>query len=65
MKLADITPIFKKEDGTSKESYRPISILSNLSKAFERYLYNQLSMFFDKILSKYQWGFRKGFNAQH
>ena len=36
MKLADITPVFKKEDRINKENYRPISILSNLSKVFER-----------------------------
>ena len=62
MKLADV---FKKDDGTNKANYRPINILSNLSKVFERCLYNQLSVFFDKILSKHQCSFRKGFNAQH
>ena len=56
---------FKKDDRTKKENYRAISKLLNLSKVFERCLYNQLSVFFDKILSKYQCGFIKGFNAQH
>ena len=65
IKLADETLVFKKEDRTNKENYRPISIVSSLSKVFERCLYNQLSVFFDKILSKYQCGFRKGFNVQH
>ena len=55
MKLADVTPVFKKEDQTNKENYKPISMLSKLSKVFERSLYNQLAVFFDKILSKYQW----------
>ena len=64
MKLADVTPVFKKDDRTNEENCRPISILSNFSKVFERCLYNQLSVFFDKILSKYQQGFRKGFIAQ-
>ena len=50
LKLTDLTPVFKKEDRTNKENYRPISILSNLSKVFERCLYNQLSVFFDEIL---------------
>ena len=36
-----------------------------MSKVFERCLYNQLSVIFDKILSKYQCESRKGFNAQH
>ena len=61
MKLADATPVFKKDDRTKKENYRAISKLLNLSKVFERCLYKQLSVFFDKILPKYQCGFRKGF----
>ena len=65
MKLANITPVFKKDDRTDKSNYRSISILPNLSKIFEKCIYNQLSIFFDKVLSKYQCGFRKGFSAQH
>ena len=65
MKLADVTPVFKKEDRTKKENYRPISIMSNLPKVFERCLHNQLSVFFDKIPPKYQCGFWKGFNVRH
>ena len=29
MKIAEIRPVFKKLDNTSKENYRPISTLSN------------------------------------
>ena len=60
MKLADV-----KEDLTNKENYKPVSILSNLLIVFVRCLYNQFSVFFDKMLSKYQCGFRESFNAQH
>ena len=45
LKLADITRIFKKEDSLNKENYRPISILSHLSKVFERILYKQINSF--------------------
>ena len=48
-----------------KKNYRPISILPNLSKSFERCTYDQLKDHFDKLLSKYQCGFRKGFSTQH
>ena len=65
MKLANITRVFKKDDTTDKSNYRPISILPNLSKIFEKCIYNQLSIFFDKVLFKYQCGFRKSFSAQH
>ena len=36
MKLADRTPVFKKKDPLKKENYRPVSILSAISKFFER-----------------------------
>ena len=65
MELACVTPFFQKENWTNKENYRPISILSHLSKVFERCSYNQLSVFFDEIRSKYQCSFRKGFNVQY
>ena len=32
MKLADVTPVFEKQNRTDKENYRAINILSNLSK---------------------------------
>ena len=65
MKLADITAVHKKGNRTVKDNYRPVSILPNLSKVFERCLYKQISPYFDKILSKYQCGFRKNHSAQH
>ena len=61
----DVTPIHKKDDKTDKESYRPISILLNLCKVYERLMYNQIYPYFDTLFSKFQCGFRKGFNAQH
>ena len=65
LKQADIKPIYKKESRNEKENYRPVSILPNLSKIFERCMYDQLKDHFDKLLSKYQCGFRKGFSTQH
>ena len=65
LKVADVTPVFKKKPKTSKDNYRPISILPNISKLYERCLYNQMQTYFDNLSSKYQCGFRKGFNAQH
>ena len=65
LKLANITPVFKKDSRTSKNNYRPVSILPVFSKIFERLLSRQLSEFFDNILSKFQSGFRKGYGTQH
>ena len=65
LKLANITPVFKKVARTSKNNYIPVSILPAFSKVFERLLSRQLSEFFDNILSKFQCGFRKGYGTQH
>ena len=65
MELANVTPVHKKGYRSEKDNYRPVSILPNLSKVFERCIRNQIAQFFDKILSKYQYGFRKGHSAQH
>ena len=65
LKYADVKPVFKKDDKTDTENYRPISILPTLSKLYERLIYNQMYRYFDKLFSKFQCGFRKGFNAQH
>ena len=35
LKLAEVSPIFKKNDDLSKENYRPVSILSHVSMVFE------------------------------
>ena len=60
LKYADITPIFKKDDKTDKTNYRPISILPNLSKIYERFMQNQMYPYLKQIFSKCQCGFRKG-----
>ena len=65
-KQAEVRPFYEKDERTDKSNYRPISFLSNVSKIYERSLYNQLYDYFDKnIFSKYQCGFRKGFSTQH
>ena len=65
LKLANVTPVYKNKSKNSKGNYRPVSILSNISKIYERCLYDPIQVFFDSILSKCQCGFRRGCNAQH
>ena len=65
VKLGNMKPSFLKNDRTNKDNYRPISILPNLSRVFEKCKYKRLSNFFENLFSKYQWGSRKGLNAQH
>ena len=35
LKLVDITPVYKKNDRTSVENFRPVSVLPTASKTFE------------------------------
>ena len=65
LKSADVTPVYKKNSKSVKDNYRPVSILSNVSKIYERCMYDQMQVYFESILSKYQCGFRKGYSAQH
>ena len=60
----DITLLYKKGKNYIKGNYRPVSILPNLSKIFEKCMFEQMSQFFENIFSKYQCGFRKGFSTQ-
>ena len=65
LKLADLTPGHKNGDRQDKTKYRPISILSTMSKIYERVIYDQISIKFNDLLSIYQCGFRKGYSTQH
>ena len=53
-----------KKSKLSKENYRPISILPNVSKIYERCLYDQIATYFEHVFSRYQCVFRKGHSAQ-
>ena len=66
-KEADVCPIHKKNEKDKCENYRPISLLSNISKIFERIMYNRLDNFLDMsdILYKFQFGFRKNYSTNH
>ena len=64
LKLADITPVHKRNSKLEKSNYRPVSLLSNISKIFERCMHRQISNYFETIFSKFQCGFRKGYNTQ-
>ena len=54
-KEAEFRPLYKNDGRADKPIYQPISILSNVSKIYERCLYNQLYDYFDKnIFPKHQ-----------
>jgi len=67
LKIADIKPIFKSGDKTNMNNYRPISMLSNHSKIFEKIIKSRLILFLEKnqLLSKNQYGFRPGLSTDN
>ena len=68
LKRAEFIPIFKKDvkkdSKNLKENYRPVSILSNISKIYETCLYNKFSSYFEDVFSDDHFGFYKGISAQ-
>ena len=67
LKYAKVIPVYKGEDETLPENYRPISLLSIYNRLFEKILYRRLIKFIDKndILYDLQYGFRNKHSTQH
>ena len=60
VKIANINPIYKKDDPHFTDNYQPISLLPSISKVFEKVVFLQLYKYFNenKLLYKSQYGFR-------
>ena len=63
LKLADITPVFKKNDSLNKENYRPVSVLPSISKIFDKLMQKQINGYINNFVSPYLCGYRKGFST--
>ena len=65
LKLAHITPVYKKDDTTCKKNYRPVSVLPTVSKIlFERLLQEQIVGHVNRYLSPFLCAYRTGFSSQ-
>ena len=64
LKLADVTPIHKKEERTLLKNYRPVSLIPTVSTLFERYMYNQITLYINEYLSPYLFGYRTGHSTE-
>ena len=60
LKIAKVSPFFKKDDITIMDNYRPVSLLTATSKVFEKVAYIQLYDHFNKnnLFYRSQYGFR-------
>ena len=65
LKLADISPCFKTGESTKKQNFRPICVLSGLSKIYERVIYTQMFSFVKEKLSHLLCGFREKYSTHH
>ena len=59
-KSNDVVPVFKKESATEKTCHRPVSVLTALSKLYEKVLFDQIYETFYWRLSPNLSGFIKG-----
>ena len=67
LKIAKVIPIFKKGDKLFVSNYRPISLLSNINKIFEKLVYSRLYSFLElhNCIYELQFGFRAKHSTQH
>ena len=64
LKKAEVSPLFKKDDNMNKVNFRPVSILACISKIFENVYSNQMTDFFNAILSVSLSAFRKLYSCE-
>ena len=67
LKISKIIPIFKADDETDTSNYRPISLLSNFNRIFEKIMYDRMRDYIEKhsLLYSSQYGFRQAHSTQH
>ena len=67
LKVANAIPIHKKGEKLDPNNYKPISLLSNINKLYEKAMHIQLPNFLrkNKVLFSYQFGFRNNHSTDH
>ena len=65
LKMARIVPLYNKNSKTHVGNYRPISVLSVISKVFEKVVFMQLSDYLseNRLLYEFQSGFRSSYST--
>ena len=67
IKLAKVTPVFKKGSTQNRDNYRPISVLSVFNKIFDKVMYKRLYAYLEclNILYSLQFGFGQNCSTDH
>ena len=67
LKVAKVIPLFKKDDKLVMDNYRPVSLLTSVSKVFEKVAHRQLSNYFtnNSLFYKSQYGFRAEHSTEY
>ena len=67
LKISEVIPAYKKSSKMEPSNYRPISLLSNINKIFEKIMFKRLYDFLEKNKCLYdlQFGFRSKHSTSH
>ena len=67
LEMGKIFPVHEKGSKTELTNYRPISLLSNISKIIEKMVHDRLYIFLEqnKAFHNYQFGFRNNHSTNH
>ena len=67
MKLAEIVPLYKGKEHYLETNYRPISLLTTMSKVLEKIVYKCVYAFLQETEQLYvnQFGFREAHSCEH
>ena len=65
LKKSETSPLYKGQNNLEPQNYRPLSVLTCLSKIFERVYNDQMGVYFKDILSTLLSAFRKRYGCPH
>ena len=67
LKTSKVIPLHKKDDNTNMSNYRPIALLSSISKILEKVTLLQLIKYLDEnnLICEKQYGFRKNHSTEY
>ena len=64
LRCAELSPLLKKKDNLNEIKFRPVSILTGISKLYESVINDQLLDFFTRLFNDSTGAYRKGYSCQ-